>query len=207
MQISSLKLLRPSFIRLISTAALPKTFSRPVTIPNDAYLLSSMVEELANSERLNDAIVLMFEATKKFEQPIVPWNILFTHVTKQKKLKLAIKLFNEMKVRGVKPNERTYTILLSGCANSPAPTAPLKAEKLLEEMKRVAGNKAMGSARPFVPKLEEPDQTTQFIHGNPPVSEVKDPSTIHYNNLLKVYSRQKKFIDMIKLYDSIVQPH
>lgn len=112
-------------------------------------------------------------------------------------------MYLQMKVRGVKPNERTYTILLSGCASSPAPSASEKAEKLLAEMKRVAGNKSLGSARPILRKLEEPQETTHLIYETPPLPEIKDPSTIHYNNLLKVYSRQRKLVDMIRLYDSM----
>ncbi|KAI0244647.1 hypothetical protein L0F63_005261 [Massospora cicadina] len=199
-------------MRGIPAKALPKAFTRPVTVPDDPYLVSSMVENFAKTDRLNDAIVLMFEATKKIPQPIVPWNILLTQVTNQKRMKLAIRLFQEMKMRGVKPNERTYLIMLSGCAKSTSERSPEQAELLLAKMKSIATKDAQAKLNTPAPKdlwkpkicsrVENPSDLIEGKGSNPPVF-IRGPSTLHYNNLLNVYSRKNQLVKLITLYDSM----
>ncbi|KAL1957256.1 hypothetical protein VTO42DRAFT_6162 [Malbranchea cinnamomea] len=54
---------------------------------------------------------------------IVAWNMLLDYKLERVDAQAAFKLFNDMKKRGRKPNDQTFTIMLRGCAKSRHPKA------------------------------------------------------------------------------------
>lgn len=66
-----------------------------------------------------DEVLLLVQTASKSTPVTVSWNHLIDHHFKMKRLRPAIKLFNEMKKRGQKPNQQTYTIIFRGCAENP----------------------------------------------------------------------------------------
>ncbi|KAK4193965.1 hypothetical protein QBC35DRAFT_511134 [Podospora australis] len=68
-----------------------------------------------------DEALMMARTVSVNTKAEVSWNHLIDYQLKQGRLHAAIKLYNEMKKRGQRPNARTYTIIFRGCAESHHP--------------------------------------------------------------------------------------
>ncbi|KAF9875624.1 pentatricopeptide repeat domain-containing protein [Colletotrichum karsti] len=89
----------------------------------DRWKVAKHVEATLKKDRFEEALLLTQRASKN-DQCVVAWNHLIDHVLNvQKRLNLAIKLFNDMKKRGQLPNEQTYTIIFRGCVDALDPQA------------------------------------------------------------------------------------
>ncbi|CAI2166839.1 17594_t:CDS:2 [Funneliformis geosporum] len=93
-----------------------KTIDPKVKVPDDPYELSKLINKFSEQDRFEDVLSIVWN-TKKSAQSVVVWNHLIHHSVKKGKLKLAIRLLNEMKKRSFVPNEHTYTILLNEIFN------------------------------------------------------------------------------------------
>ncbi|KAK1999859.1 pentatricopeptide repeat domain-containing protein [Colletotrichum falcatum] len=112
---------------------------------DDPFKIAQQVEVILKKDRFDEALTLVHRSGKT-KQVVVAWNHLIEYQIREKKrVNAAIKLYNDMKKRGQLPNNRTYTILLSGCAKSPDPKAAVSKavalyNSLLKENSRVRAN-------------------------------------------------------------------
>ncbi|KAH7354095.1 pentatricopeptide repeat protein [Plectosphaerella cucumerina] len=88
---------------------------------NDPWNIAQHVERTLRQtgDSRFDEVLLLVQTASKNTPVTVSWNHLIDHHFKMKRLRPAIKLFNEMKKRGQKPNQQTYTIIFRGCAENP----------------------------------------------------------------------------------------
>ncbi|KAH6687487.1 pentatricopeptide repeat protein [Plectosphaerella plurivora] len=87
----------------------------------DPWNIAQYVERALrqNGDSRFDEVLLLVQTASKNTPLTVSWNHLIDHHLKMKRIRPAIKLFNEMKKRGQKPNQQTYTIIFRGCAENP----------------------------------------------------------------------------------------
>ncbi|CAG8523215.1 7765_t:CDS:2 [Funneliformis caledonium] len=112
------------FVRTFSATAQCRRLKIPlkkidpkVKVPDDPYDLTKLINKFSEEGRFEDVLSIVWN-TKRSAQSVVVWNHLIHHSVKKGKLKLAIRLLNEMKKRSFVPNEQTYTILLNGIAEN-----------------------------------------------------------------------------------------
>ncbi|KAK0723049.1 hypothetical protein B0T26DRAFT_705157 [Lasiosphaeria miniovina] len=84
----------------------------------DPLLIGDHVKTALADNRYDEAL-LMAQKTSRDTKVQVSWNHLIDYQMKNHRLHKAIKLFNEMKKRGQRPDAKTYTIIFRGCADSP----------------------------------------------------------------------------------------
>ncbi|RUS22921.1 hypothetical protein BC937DRAFT_94918, partial [Endogone sp. FLAS-F59071] len=102
-----------------------KTFSS--IPPDDPYLLSTKVTRLVQRDKLNDAVVLVQTARINSQSEVV-WNHLIAECARAGRPNYAFRMFTEMKRRGFKPTDRTYTHLLNALAiNTSSPDTIIRA--------------------------------------------------------------------------------
>ncbi|CAK7202465.1 hypothetical protein SEUCBS139899_005188 [Sporothrix eucalyptigena] len=87
----------------------------------DPYNISKAVEGMIKKGKFEEALHLTRAACKD-KKVEVSWNLLIDYQMRNHRLNNAIKLFNEMKKRGQRPNAQTYTTIFRGCAMSPHAT-------------------------------------------------------------------------------------
>ncbi|KAK2761885.1 pentatricopeptide repeat protein [Colletotrichum kahawae] len=92
----------------------------------DRWKIAQQVQAMLKTDRYEEAVLLVKEASKR-DDCAVAWNhVLDYELTTRKSPVNAWKLFNDMKKRGQKPNEQTYTVMFRGFANVPHPEAGVK---------------------------------------------------------------------------------
>ncbi|KAL1920645.1 uncharacterized protein VTP21DRAFT_1022 [Calcarisporiella thermophila] len=84
----------------------------------DPFLLSDKINQFIKRGQLDDAINLVKSTTISSQSDVV-WNKLIQECSRAKRTRLAFRVYNEMKRRGFKPTDRTYTLLLESLANNP----------------------------------------------------------------------------------------
>ncbi|KAJ1984886.1 hypothetical protein H4R33_004227 [Dimargaris cristalligena] len=110
---------------------LPRTTSLKYSQPKDAYLLSAKVTKFIKLNKLDDAIALTMNSPGRLQSPVV-WNLLIFACSEKGALNRALKLYNQIKKRGLRPDSHTYTALLRCCAQSHSPRAVAEADKVYE---------------------------------------------------------------------------
>ncbi|KAJ1930323.1 hypothetical protein IWQ60_000435 [Tieghemiomyces parasiticus] len=101
---------------------------------DDPYLLSAKIDRIIKLHKLSDAIALAMTAPQRAQSTVV-WNRLITACASMGALNRALKLYNQLKRRGLSPDPQTYTALLNVCAGSDSPRAVSEAEKIFEHLK------------------------------------------------------------------------
>ncbi|KAF9902056.1 hypothetical protein BX616_002056 [Lobosporangium transversale] len=131
----------PNTIRVFSATSLAscpikkKVLDKKITVPRDPYLLSEKIIKFARNGKLDEAITLVLESPKSRQNEVV-WNHLIQESSKLGKTNQSWQLLNDMKKRGYKPNDRTFTILLNALAiNSFSPNSVSRAQMLYQQMK------------------------------------------------------------------------
>ncbi|KAI9142328.1 hypothetical protein BKA69DRAFT_1067768 [Paraphysoderma sedebokerense] len=98
-----------------STAKLPPNLSKLKY--QDPFLLSSKITKLIKQDRFEDAWNLTL-ASPKVAQSTEVYNQLLKELAKEGRWKKSWKLFNKMKSQGLKPNNYTYSILMTSISKS-----------------------------------------------------------------------------------------
>ncbi|GAA5813569.1 hypothetical protein MFLAVUS_007052 [Mucor flavus] len=122
-------------------------------MPDDPYVASDRVAKILDIGSVDDAADYI-KALPFFLQSPVVWNQLIGYCAKHGRANYAEQFYSQMRKRGLDPNERTFTHMLTAYAKSKSPQAIKNAEAWLKRMEDF--------------KLE--------------------PSTIHINNLMRVYN-------------------
>ncbi|KAF7560311.1 hypothetical protein G7046_g3830 [Stylonectria norvegica] len=103
-----------------SEEKLQRAVKKQLSYMDDPWKIGKYVEEALSKDRFDEAYLLVQTASKD-GQVVVAWNHLIDYKLKHQQLRVAIKMYNEMKKRGQLPNVQTYTILFRGCAKSEHP--------------------------------------------------------------------------------------
>ncbi|KAI5300130.1 acetyl-CoA hydrolase, partial [Ascosphaera pollenicola] len=101
----------------------PKSVILELKWVQDRVALARRVEELLKEDDYDKARELVRAADKNNIDCVVSWNLIFEYLMEHNQSMVAFKQYNDMKKAGTKPNPRTYTIMLSGLANSSSPKA------------------------------------------------------------------------------------
>ncbi|GAB5585235.1 hypothetical protein Unana1_00135 [Umbelopsis nana] len=96
----------------------PSTKPRSHKLPDDPYLLSNKVKRLFAEGKIEEATELVKAAPIRLQSEVV-WNQIIAGQAENGRSNAAFRSLTEMKQRGFKPNERTYTNLLKALANNP----------------------------------------------------------------------------------------
>ncbi|KAJ1959886.1 hypothetical protein IWQ62_004434 [Dispira parvispora] len=102
-------------------------------MPKDPYLLAQRVDRLVTKKKADDAIALVMNAPQRLHTVVV-WNHLIQACVERGGINRALRLFNQLKKRGLKPNPQTYTLLLTCCARSDSPHTVEIASDLFEKL-------------------------------------------------------------------------
>ncbi|KAJ1991495.1 hypothetical protein GGI25_003478 [Coemansia spiralis] len=118
----------------IKRKPLPKTTSIKYTIPSDPYLLASKFQKLEKEGKLNDAVALIMQS-KTRNQSQVLWNLVIDAYAKKGGLSRALRAYTEMRKRGFKPTQTTFTALIRACALSEGEKCVPMAEQVYKSMR------------------------------------------------------------------------
>ncbi|KAJ2611154.1 hypothetical protein H4S08_003294 [Coemansia sp. RSA 1365] len=118
----------------IKRRPLPTTTSVEYTIPTDPYLLAKKFQQVAHDGKLDDAVAIVMQ-TKTRNQSAVVWNMVIGEYAKSGRLSRALRGFTEMRKRGFKPTQSTFTALLKACAMSDSAKSAQMAEYLFGSIK------------------------------------------------------------------------
>ncbi|KAE9567645.1 Pentatricopeptide repeat-containing protein 2 [Colletotrichum fructicola] len=103
-----------------------RVVEKELAYSEDRWKIAQQVQAMLKTDRYEEAVLLVKEASKR-DDCAVAWNhVLDYELVTRKSPANAWKLFNDMKKRGQKPNEQTYTIMFRGFANVPHPEAGVK---------------------------------------------------------------------------------
>ncbi|KAJ1728954.1 hypothetical protein LPJ61_003762 [Coemansia biformis] len=117
----------------IKRRPLPTATSIEYAIPTDAYLLAQKFQQVVRSGKLDDAVAIVMQ-TKTRHQSAVVWNLVIGEYAKTGRLSRALRAYTEMRKRGFKPTQTTFTALLKACALSDSDKRTGMAEHLLASM-------------------------------------------------------------------------
>ncbi|KAJ1652021.1 hypothetical protein IWQ61_007546 [Dispira simplex] len=117
-----------------SSHFLPTKTSIEYKMPKDPYLLAQRVDRLVAKKKTDDAIALVMNAPQRLHTVVV-WNHLIQACVERGGINRALKLFNQLKKRGLKPNPQTYTLLLTCCARSDSPHTVETARLLFKKLR------------------------------------------------------------------------
>ncbi|KAJ2799109.1 hypothetical protein H4R21_003670, partial [Coemansia helicoidea] len=117
----------------IKRRPLPTTTSIEYQIPTDPYLLAQKFQQVARSGKMDDAVAIVMQ-TKTRSQSVVVWNFVINEYAHTGRLSRALRAYTEMRKRGFKPTQTTFTALLKACARSTSDKRAAMAEHLLASM-------------------------------------------------------------------------
>ncbi|KAI7863103.1 uncharacterized protein EV154DRAFT_534965 [Mucor mucedo] len=135
-------------------------------MPDDAYVASDRVTKILDIGTVDDAADYIKALPIGLQSPIV-WNQLIGYCAKHGRANYAEHFFSQMRKRGLEPNERTFTHMLTAFGKSTSPQAVKNAEA-------------------WIKRINDFDLK---------------PSTIHMNNLMRVYvnaEQPEKAIEALK---------
>ncbi|KAJ2518981.1 hypothetical protein GGI11_002709 [Coemansia sp. RSA 2049] len=99
----------------IKRRPLPTTTSVKYTIPTDPYLLADKFQRMEREGKVDDAVAIVMQ-TKTVCQSQVLWNLVIDAYAKKGRLSRALRASTEMRRRGFRPTQTTFTALLKACA-------------------------------------------------------------------------------------------
>ncbi|KAI9188696.1 hypothetical protein H9P43_000117 [Blastocladiella emersonii ATCC 22665] len=115
---------------------------------SDAYLLAEHVKRRIRQNRIDEAL-LDIRASPRANAEAPVWNLVLLHLARQGMYRKSMDLFNEMKKRGARPDERTWAHLFESLANSASPPAK-KATDARALLTRIAPEAATTSDSGFI---------------------------------------------------------
>ncbi|WEW59770.1 hypothetical protein PRK78_005250 [Emydomyces testavorans] len=92
-------------------------------VGGDRVTLMNRIEKMLTDDEFEKAVALVMAAEREGTESIASWNALLGEETRKNGPEVAFKLFNDIKKRGVKPNEYTYTVLFRALAKHPSKRA------------------------------------------------------------------------------------
>ncbi|CAG8521187.1 13828_t:CDS:2 [Acaulospora morrowiae] len=141
---------------------------------NEKKSLREKVITLSQQDKLEEAVQLVLESRIN-DQSEVSWNQLIVECVDKGRVKLGIRLLNEMKRFSLQPSQNTYTLLLNGLAEYRAlPDNILHARAIIDSIRRASRTKS----------------TFKLTVG-------------HANALLKVCFRTNEFQALLDNYDAL----
>lgn len=109
-------------------------------IDDPKRLAQRVLQHAEGGDRLR--ALSLVRAAPSSMKTVVSWNALIDHAFKLRDVGGAFRTYNEMKKRGIEPNELTYSILFAGLAeNTHLPTCVPRALKLYDTMKEATDRK------------------------------------------------------------------
>ncbi|KAF9199170.1 hypothetical protein BGZ49_010751 [Haplosporangium sp. Z 27] len=176
----------------VSLAFEKKSLNKKITIPKDPYLLSEKVVKFAKKGKLEDAITLVLESPKSRQNEVV-WNHLIQESSKLGKTNQSWQLLNDMKKRGFKPSDRTFTILLNSLAINPAsPNSVSRALALYQQIKEddeMSPTLTHTNALLKVCARKQDYETLQSIYKEMPKFGPNSPDVITFNIMINSFAR------------------
>ncbi|KAI9013936.1 hypothetical protein CLU79DRAFT_767682 [Phycomyces nitens] len=107
---------------------------RLFTMPADPYVASSRINQILETYSLREAEEFVGRLPLRLQSTAI-WNQLIAECGLKKKANMGMSLFTKMRKRGFKPNERTFTLLITCFSESSSPIAGERAKQILETMK------------------------------------------------------------------------
>ncbi|KAL0077149.1 hypothetical protein F4703DRAFT_1882404 [Phycomyces blakesleeanus] len=104
------------------------------TMPTDPYIASNRINQIIKTSTLDDALNFVNCLPNRLQSTIL-WNQLIAECASQSKANMAHTLFVRMRKKGLPPNERTFTLLISCFRKSTSPTAGERAKEVLVRMR------------------------------------------------------------------------
>ncbi|KAI9368367.1 hypothetical protein BJX61DRAFT_524248 [Aspergillus egyptiacus] len=99
----------------------PNTVRLELKWLRDRVALAKRVGSLLDEDSIALAAELVRRATVERMDTVVSWNHILKYCFRHRNGRAAFKFWNDMKKRGVKPNDRSYTIMLQGLSRSIRP--------------------------------------------------------------------------------------
>ncbi|KAJ5172658.1 hypothetical protein N7492_005251 [Penicillium capsulatum] len=92
----------------------PRILAKEIEWLKDPRVLADRVGRLLRAKHEASAAAMVRQAHRQGISTVVSWNTLMKYCMEQGNWRAAFKFFNDMKKRGGKPNQATFTILLDG---------------------------------------------------------------------------------------------
>ncbi|KAG1049136.1 hypothetical protein G6F43_008519 [Rhizopus delemar] len=157
-------------------------------MPQDPYVASDRVTSILKNGSVDDAIEYI-KALPLDLQSVVVWNHLIGYCAQQGKAKFAEQSYVQMRRRGIAPNDRTFTHMISVYSKSTTPNAVENAEEWLKKMKNFDIKPSIihiNNLLKVYNHAQQPSKTIKLLHEMP--SRRIHPDAFTYSIALKACS-------------------
>ncbi|KAI8986972.1 hypothetical protein BDB01DRAFT_588737 [Pilobolus umbonatus] len=148
-------------------------------VPVDPYKASDKINQILKIGTMDDAYDYLVALPISL-QAAPSWNQLISYCAKESRANHAERLYIQMRKRGIKPNDRTFTHLINAYAHSTSPLATTYAEEWLEKMKDFGIEKSVihiNALMKVYNGANRPEKTLQLFKALPAEDIIPDTTT------------------------------